>query len=114
MSSQPAIKSEAQCGFFKTPTLRNIAKTAPYMHNGVFDNLRDVVAFYVTRDTEPVKWYPGGKKFNDLPSTFHANVDVETPPYQRRPGQRAQLTEAEIDDVVAFLHTLTDGYIPTP
>ena len=45
MSGQPAIKSEAQCGFFKTPTLRNIAKTAPYMHNGVFDNLRDVVAY---------------------------------------------------------------------
>ncbi len=114
MSGQPAIKNEAHCGFFKTPTLRNIAKTAPYMHNGVFDNLRDVVAYYVTRDTDPRKWYTDSMKFNDLPSIFHGNVDVETPPYQRRPGQRAQLTEAEIDDVVAFLHTLTDGYTPTP
>ena len=79
MSGQPAIKSEAQCGFFKTPTLRNIAKTAPYMHIGVFDNLRDVVAYYVTHDTDPKKGYTDSKKFNDLPSIFHGNVDV-TPP----------------------------------
>lgn len=67
---------------------------------------------YVTRDTDPKKGYTDSKKFNDLPSIFHGNVDVETPPYQRRLGQRAQLTEAEIDDVVAFLQTLTDGYTP--
>lgn len=33
-------------GGFKVPTLRNIAKTAPYMHSGVFDNLRDATEFY--------------------------------------------------------------------
>lgn len=112
LSGKAQLKDENHCGLFKTPTLRNIALTAPYMHNGVFDSLRDVVAFYVTRDTAPDKWYPEGKKFNDLPSIVHSNVDVETPPYQRRPGQRAQLSESEIDDVVAFLHTLTDGHRP--
>lgn len=112
MSGKPAVKDENHCGFFKTPTLRNIAVTAPYMHNGVFDNLRDVVAFYATRDTNPEKWYPDGKKFNDLPSIFHSNVDIETPPYQRRPKQRPQLNDEEIDDIVAFLKTLTDGYKP--
>jgi cytochrome c peroxidase len=105
-------KNAKSCGLFKVPTLRNIALTAPYMHNGLFDNLRDAVAYYATRDTDPKKWFPDGKKFNDLPPQFHANVDVETPPYQRRPEQRAQLNDDEIDDIVAFLRTLTDGYKP--
>ncbi len=105
-------KDPTTCGLFKTPTLRNVALTGPYMHNGVFDNLRDAVAFYATRDTDPKKWFPDGKKFNDLPAQYHGNVDVETPPYQRRPGQRAQLNDEEIDDIVAFLKTLTDGYRP--
>ena len=109
---KPPARDTSRCGLFKTPTLRNIALTAPYMHNGVFDKLRDVVAFYATRDTDPAKWFPGGTKFNDLPAQFHANIDVETPPYQRQPKQRPQLNDEEIDDIVAFLNTLTDGYKP--
>ncbi len=106
----PLPEDPAACGLFKTPTLRNITITAPYMHNGFFDHLRDAVAFYATRDTDPARWFPDGKKFNDLPARYHANVDVDTPPYQRRPNQRPQLTNEEIDDIVAFLYTLTDGY----
>ena len=41
----PLPKDPAACGLFKTPTLRNITVTAPYMHNGFFDNLRDAVAW---------------------------------------------------------------------
>ncbi len=108
----PLPNDPAACGLFKTPTLRNITLTAPYMHNGFFDNLRDAVEFYATRDTDPARWFPEGKKFNDLPAQYHANVDVDTPPYQRRPNQRPQLTNEEIDDIEAFLYTLTDGYKP--
>jgi cytochrome c peroxidase len=100
------------CGWFKTPTLRNIALTAPYMHNGRFATLREAVAFYATRDTNPERWYPNGEKFDDLPPAMRANVDVDTRPYHRRPGQRAALNDEEIDDIVAFLKTLTDGYVP--
>ena len=107
---KPPVTDPAACGLFKTPTLRNITITAPYMHNGFFDTLRDAVAFYATRDTDPVRWFSEGKKFNDLPIQYHANVDVDTPPYQRRPQQRPQLTDTEVDDIVAFLYTLTDGY----
>ncbi len=109
---KPRVTDPASCGLFKTPTLRNITVTAPYMHNGFFDNLRDAVAFYATRDTDPAGWYPEGKKFNDLPAQYQANVDVDTPPYQRRPKQRPQLNDEEIEDIVAFLFTLTDGYNP--
>jgi cytochrome c peroxidase len=113
-ATKPTVTDPAACGLFKTPTLRNITITAPYMHNGLFDNLRDAVAFYATRDTNPERWFPAGKKFNDLPVQYHANVDVDTPPYQRRPNQRPQLTDAEIDDIEAFLYTLTDGYKTEP
>jgi cytochrome c peroxidase len=40
-------KNEADKGAFKTPTLRNIAQTAPYMHDGSLKTLKDVVDFYV-------------------------------------------------------------------
>lgn len=106
------VTDPAHCGLFKTPTLRNIAITAPYMHNGFFDSLRDAVAFYATRDTHPARWFPAGAKFDDLPARYHANVDVDTPPYQRRPRQMPQLSNGEIDDIVEFLYTLTDGYQP--
>ena len=110
IAPKPVVTDPAACGLFKTPTLRNITITQPYMHNGFFDSLRDAVAFYATRDTEPARWFPQGKKFNDLPGRYHGNVDVDTPPYQRRANQRPQLSDAEIDDIVAFLYTLTDGY----
>jgi cytochrome c peroxidase len=100
------------CGWFKTPTLRNIALTAPYMHNGRLATLREAVAFYATRDTHPERWYPNGEKFNDLPAALRASVDVETRPYHRKPGQRPALNDEEIDDIVEFLRTLTDGYVP--
>ena len=100
------------CGWFKTPTLRNVALTAPYMHNGRFATLREAVAFYATRDTQPERWYPNGEKFDDLPVALRVNVDLDTRPYHRRPEQRPALNDEEIDDIVAFLKTLTDGYAP--
>lgn len=104
---------DSLCGAFKVPSLRNVAVTAPYLHNGVFAKLRDVVAFYATRDTNPERWHPkqpGGRaaKYDDLPAQFHDNVNVEEVPYDRKPGQKPRLTERDIDAIVAFLETLTD------
>jgi cytochrome c peroxidase len=101
------------CGAFKAPTLRNVAVTGPYLHNGVFTKLRDVVAFYATRDTDPSRWYPKGEKgkaakFDDLPSEYRENVNTEEVPYDRKEGQKPRLSEKEIDAVTAFLETLTD------
>ena len=103
---------ESVCGAFKVPTLRNVALTAPYMHNGAFSSLRDAVAFYATRDTNPERWFPKGAdgkvlKFDDLPEKFHGNVNVKEGPYDRKPGQRPRLS-GEVDAIVAFLETLTD------
>lgn len=111
--SPPGFDPSGLCGAFKVPTLRNVAVTAPYGHNGVFKTLRDVVRFYATRDTNPELWYrrdTAGQvvKFDDLPSRYHANVNVDEPPYDRKQGQLPRLNDREIDEIVAFLRTLTD------
>ena len=105
------------CGAFKVPTLRNVATRKVFFHNGAFSNLRDVVRFYVRRDTNPEEWYPVGpdgtvQKFNDLPPQYRKNVNTTEGPYNRLPGMAPALTDDEIDDVIQFLGTLTDGYKP--
>jgi cytochrome c peroxidase len=104
------------CGRFKTPSLRNVATRRVFFHNGIFHTLRQVMEFYVQRDTNPEKWYPrdangSARKFDDLPAVYIANVDVE-PPFGGHPGDRPALSDDEIDDVIAFMRTLTDGFLP--
>ena len=91
-----------------------MSRTAPYFHNGAFDTLRKAVDFYARRDTDPGLWYPesagGVRKFDDLPPRMEDTVNTSEVPYDRKPGGTPALTPAEIDDVVAFLGTLDDGY----
>jgi cytochrome c peroxidase len=82
--------SRALRGAFKTPTLRNIQRTAPYMHAGQFATLRDVVQFYNDR--------PG----HAAPKDEHLQIDW------RMGLRRPVLSDGDIADVVAFLATLTD------
>jgi cytochrome c peroxidase len=105
------------CGLFRTPSLRNVALRQSFFHNGLVHELRKAVEFYVQRDTDPGKWYPQGaqgqvEKFNDLPARYRDNINTD-PPFGGKPGAKPALSPAEIDDVVAFLRTLTDGYKPT-
>ncbi|HEX7689057.1 MAG TPA: cytochrome c peroxidase [Burkholderiaceae bacterium] len=122
------------CGQFKVPTLRNVALTAPYFHNGRFATLQQAIGFYVRRDTNPEEWYPtdaAGRvtKFDDLPAAYggqvvvqagvagsdlgyYGNVNTLEIPYDRHIGDAPALSPAEIDDVIAFLCTLSDGYDP--
>jgi cytochrome c peroxidase len=105
----------AYCGLFLTPTLRNVATRKTFFHNGLLHSLREAVAFYATRDTNPERWYlvnASGhvQKFDDLPSRYVQNVNVE-PPFDRKPGDSPSLSEQDIDDIVAFLQTLTDGFL---
>jgi cytochrome c peroxidase len=101
------------CGAFKVPSLRNVAKRHVYFHNGRFNSLKDALSFYVLRDLAPERWYPTDadgrvKKFDDLPAAYLVNVNTTEAPYNRRPGDAPALSEAEIDDVIAFLTTLSD------
>ncbi len=74
-------------GAFKVPTLRNIAVTAPYMHNGIFRTLDEVIDFY--RD--------GGGRGRGL-----------AVPLQDERIRKFELTAEEKADLVAFLGALTD------
>jgi cytochrome c peroxidase len=108
----PHMDEERLCGAFRTPSLRNVAVRPSFMHNGAFTNLRDVVAFYATRGTDPKRWYASGAPFDDLPEQYRANVNVERVPYDRAVGEKPRLDDDEIDAIVAFLQTLTDSEHP--
>ncbi len=100
------------CGMFKTPGLRNVATRRVFFHNGRFHTLKEALQFYVRRDTDPARWYPATgaavDKFDDLPAGRRDNVDVVDAPLTRSVGEAPVWTEAQIDDVIAFLETLTD------
>lgn len=95
------------CGLFKTPTLRNVATRGAFFHNGRFHSLKQALRFYVRRDTDPKLWYPAAK-FDDLPTALRANVDVIDKPLTLKEGDTPAWSDADIDDVLAFLQTLTD------
>lgn len=105
------------CGRFRTPSLRNVAVRRVFFHNGVFHRLEDVVRFYAQRDTDPQKWYPltaDGQlsKFDDIPAPYRRNVE-RAPPLDRHVGEPPAMSEQDIADIVAFLGTLTDGFLRT-
>ncbi|ACO32291.1 MAG TPA: cytochrome-c peroxidase [Acidobacterium sp.] len=108
-----ASHDPANCGLFRTPSLRNVAIRKVFFHNGRFHTLRQALLFYVERDTDPGKWYPAGpngkvEKFNDLPIKNRANVDTTDAPLNRSLGEKPVWNAQQIDDVIAFLKTLTD------
>ncbi len=101
------------CGRFRTPTLRNVALRTSFFHNGSVHSLRDAVAFYATRDTDPGRWYSRNadgsvRAYDDLPADMARFVNRETP-FAPLPGGQPRLDDRDIDDLVAFLETLTDA-----
>ena len=112
---QDFAEADPYCGLFKTPTLRNVATRKVFFHNGVFKSLKDVLHFYVEREIDPGKWYPKMPNgefdvYDDLPPQYKKNIDVVDAPFDRKKGDKPALNDAEIDDIIAFLGTLTDGY----
>ena len=111
---QDLVRHSDFCGAFITPTLRNVATRHSFFHNGAFHSLREVLEFYVQRDTRPGRWYPVNRdgsvrKYDDLPPQYRDNVNAEIP-FKPTASNRPRLNAREIDDLVAFLETLTDGY----
>ncbi len=81
-------------GAFKTPTLRNVAVTAPYMHDGSVETLKDVMIHYNNGGVTDV-----GDPVNDFLSGGIRPLDLE---------------EEQIDDLVAFMEALTSPEFATP
>lgn len=78
--------NQKEIGEFKIPGLRNVALTAPYMHNGKFKTLREVVSYY----NNPSAVVKDG---------INRDLSLDKP---------LNLTDTEIDDIVEFLKSLTD------
>lgn len=106
LGSNPRVLLPQEHGKFKVPTLRNVAITPPYMHNGVFQTLEEVVDFYNTRDVLP-QCDPMGNPGVDCWPAPEVAENVET----QRMGNLG-LTPGQVADIVAFLQTLTDGFVP--
>lgn len=109
------LRAQTQyCGMFLTPTLRNSARRSVFFHNGVFHTLREVMDFYNFRDVAPDRAVPhrGGETLavmSDLPARDRANLDRQDPPFDRHPGQAPAMSTQDEDDIIAFLHTLSDA-----
>lgn len=97
----PTIDDEKQAGKFKVPSLRNVAVTGPYMHNGVFTDLRTVVLFYDKYNNPSRTENPETGKPWAEPEVSE-NIDLEN--LQKGPA----LPDRRVDAIVAFLKTLTD------
>jgi cytochrome c peroxidase len=104
LAANPELKgAPAERGKFKVPTLRNVAVTGPYMHNGVFTDLRTVILFY--------NKYNSKKKSRQIdPETgqIWAAPEVADNIAMKELTTGPGLDDKRIDALVAFLKTLTD------
>jgi len=103
------VNKRSEDGKFKVPTLRNIELTAPYMHNGYFKTLRGTVVFYNDRDKKPLCSKNRVSEDAALKQKCWPAPEVITNVNHDELGDLG-LKEREIDDIVAFMKTLTDGW----
>ena len=101
--NNPHVNDEQHKGKFKTPSLRNVAVTAPYMHNGVFQNLDTVIAFYNQYNSKKPenKINPETNRQWEAPE-INANLALD------ELSKGSALNQQRIDALVAFLNLLTD------
>jgi cytochrome c peroxidase len=99
------LDDPAQNGKFRIPTLRNVIVTPPHSHNGYFSTPHDMVQFINSRD---VAAYPAP----EVPETVHMAGGMGTGMGMMGMFGNFGLSPDEIDAIVAFLGTLTDGYMP--
>ena len=113
LAANPQVKADGRAqqekGKVKVPTLRNITLTAPYMHNGYFADLRNVVDFYNTRDTKPACPNPLTTEADAIKQGCWPVAEITENVNKEELGD-LKLTDQEVDDIVAFMRTLTDGY----
>jgi cytochrome c peroxidase len=103
LMENPATGDPAHAGKYRVPSLRNVAVTGPYMHNGVFNDLRTVVKFYN-------KYNSKNPKHQIDPQTGQPWAAPEVPGTISREELEAgsALDSRRVDALVAFLKTLTD------
>jgi cytochrome c peroxidase len=99
----PAVDDKAQDGKYKVPTLRNIAITAPYMHNGVFNDLKTVVLFYDKYNNPSKK-----RQINPETKQSWGKPEVAENISLKELKTGPALKDKRINALVSFMKTLTD------
>ena len=103
LQANPNGPTDADAGKFKVPTLRNAAVTAPYMHNGVFRELKTVIQFYDK--------HVAGSQYTTNPETGEAWREAEIPDTvsltELEDGDK--LDDDDVEALVCFIRTLTDA-----
>jgi cytochrome c peroxidase len=99
----PLITDRQHDGKFKVPTLRNIAVTGPYMHNGVFQELRTVVLFYDKYNSRKAS-----RKINPETAVNWQLPEVKETISLSELTKGKALSDKRVDALVAFMKTLTD------
>jgi cytochrome c peroxidase len=106
------MTGEERNGWFKVPTLRNIALTGPYMHDGRFATLEEVVDFYNSGvQAHPQLSFALREGWNS--GGFVADDGIFEPMSTNAPPIRMNLTNLQKQALVAFLKTLTDDQLVT-
>jgi cytochrome c peroxidase len=98
--NNPSVTDEKQMGKYKVPTLRNVAVTAPYMHNGVFSDLRTVVEFYDKYNNKDRIINKETNKAWDEPEVKDTISLKEL--------KAKELSDRKVEALVAFMELLTD------
>ena len=104
LAQNPDIHDEGAAGKFKVPTLRNVAITAPYMHNGVFEDLETVVRFYNKYNSRAAQ-----AKVNPETGVSWGEPEVAENISLEVLESGPALPENRIKALVAFMKTLTDA-----
>lgn len=98
------VSEASEAGKFRVPTLRNVAVTGPYMHNGLFKDLRTTVMFYNRYNSKDPIWQINPETGQPWVDTrFEKTLSV------KELTHGPALDDREIDALVAFLKTLTDS-----
>ena len=101
--NNPQVTDSAEKGKYKVPTLRNVAVTGPYMHNGVFGDLRTVVLFYDKYNSRAVR-----RQINPETGSPWAQPEVAGTLSMKELEHGPALDDRRVDALVAFMKTLTD------
>lgn len=100
----PEVDDPNQAGKFRTPSLRNVAITGPYMHNGIFNDLRTVILFYNKYNSKSAK-----RQINPETGTAWRAPEVPENIALKELESGPALDDRKINALIAFLEMLTDA-----
>lgn len=105
---------------FRTPTLRNVALTAPYGHNGAFPDLESMIRHHMDPQESLAKWTPEMAALPNVPWLQKADFVVWDDRFEMDRQRNkidiepVTLSEREVQNLVSFLHALTGTSVDTP